>query len=101
MVERREEILKEIPAAKERCKAMLDLLQDQVRLFSLLPLCGGLSLHGVAIHIKYLQGVVKQLRMEKLFNASYLQDAHQIEPEQIEALYNYGKIQVITSLCVG
>ena len=33
MVERREEILKEIPAAKERCKAMLDLLQDQVRLF--------------------------------------------------------------------
>jgi len=67
MVERREEILKEIPAAKERCKAMLDLLQDQ--------------------------GVVKQLRTEKLFNASYLQDAHQIEPEQIEALYNYGKIQ--------
>ena len=39
--------------------------------------------------------------MEKLFNASYLQDAHQIEPEQIEALYHYGKIQVITSLCVG
>merc|ERR1712028_93268 len=29
MVARRDEILKEIPAAKERCSAMLDLLQDQ------------------------------------------------------------------------
>merc|ERR1712028_237105 len=67
MVARRDEILKEIPAAKERCSAMLDLLQDQA--------------------------VVKQLRMEKLFNAGYLKDAHQIEPEQIEALYTYGKIQ--------
>jgi translation initiation factor 3 subunit E len=64
---RREEIMKEIAAAKERCTAMIDLLQDQAN--------------------------VKQLRMEKLFNASYLQEAHQIAPEQIEALYAYGKIQ--------
>lgn len=67
LTERREEIIKEIPAAKESCKPMLELLQDQA--------------------------VVKQLRMEKLFNASYLQEAHQILPEQIEALYKYGKIQ--------
>jgi len=67
LVARREEILKAIPAAKDRCSAMLDLLQDQ--------------------------NVVKQLRMEKLFNASYLEDAHQISADQIEALFSYGKMQ--------
>eukprot|EP00658_Telonema_sp_P-2_P059176 TRINITY_DN4790_c0_g1_i11.p1 TRINITY_DN4790_c0_g1~~TRINITY_DN4790_c0_g1_i11.p1 ORF type:complete len:456 (-),score=136.28 TRINITY_DN4790_c0_g1_i11:330-1697(-) len=53
--------------AKQQCAGMIALLQDQE--------------------------TVKQLRTEKLFTAQHLQEAHQIEPEHIEALYVWGKKQ--------
>jgi translation initiation factor 3 subunit E len=39
------------------------------------------------------QALVKQLRVDKLFTAAYLQEQHNIDPALVETLYKYAKLQ--------
>jgi translation initiation factor 3 subunit E len=67
MKTRRDEVVKSMKSLEKECSPLLELFKDQT--------------------------LVKQLRVEKLFTAAYLQEAHKVEPEVVESLFKYGKVK--------
>lgn len=67
MNDRRKEVIKTMQSLEKECAPLLELFKDEA--------------------------LVKQLRVEKLFTAAYLQEAHNIEPSVVDALYKLAKWQ--------
>merc|ERR1712216_317338 len=65
MKTRRDEVVKSMKSLEKECSPLLELYKDQA--------------------------LVKQLRVEKLFTAAYLQEAHKVDPAVVESLFKYGK----------
>jgi len=63
---RRDEVIKSMQSLEKECTPLLELFKDQA--------------------------LIKQLRVEKLFTAAYLQEAHQIDPSMVDSLYKYAKV---------
>jgi translation initiation factor 3 subunit E len=65
--EKKKKVLQNFKAMSKECAPLESLLQDTA--------------------------LVKQLRLDKLFNIAYLQEEHNIEPTIVESYYRYAKIQ--------